>query len=138
MNRLNHLVEKCYKTENMLCNAVSMAKNTHLKNLMNNSSLLFKNLGDRIFLANVSEGGKTFFEYDQSKEVAEQWVDEASFRADSGHFSYYETTVNLHQSAIREIRAILQELDLSDDITKVLKRGIEELLENVQDLSTRN
>lgn len=56
MEDIHHLVEKCYNTDNILSLASQDTPSRELRDFLARSALLFKNLGDHLFLANVTLG----------------------------------------------------------------------------------
>ncbi|HZJ20743.1 MAG TPA: hypothetical protein VFD35_10380 [Pricia sp.] len=57
MEGLYPLVQKCYATDNILSSAARDAPSRELRDFLERSALLFKDLGDRIFVALVALGG---------------------------------------------------------------------------------
>ncbi len=132
MKGLHNLVEKCYATENILSLAAEEALGRELRYFLDRSALLFKNLGDQLFLAIVGQGGKPYFDPNGvGKE--RPWLERTSFRSAKENFDYYRIAVNAQRTAASELRSALNGRQKNDELHLVLSQGITELLRNIDE-----
>lgn len=132
MEGLHHLVAKCYSTDNILSLAAKETPGRELQDFLERSALLFKNLGDQLFLAIVAQGGEPYFDPDGGDGKERPWVEKASFRSAKEHFEYFTIAVKAQNSAASELSDTLVGRQKNDELHLVLSKGITELERNIK------
>lgn len=133
MKGLHNLVEKCYATENILSLAAEEAFGRELRYFLDRSALLFKDLGDQLFLAIVGQGGKPYFDLNSGVGKERPWLERTSFRSAKENFDYYRIAVNAQKTAASELRSALDGRQKNDELHLVLSKGIAELSRNIDE-----
>jgi len=132
MEGLHHLVEKCYATDNILSLAARNALSGELRDFLDRSALLFKNLGDLILLALMAQGGRPYFSVEDSGTKEQWWVEKKSFRSAREHFDYFRIAVKAQNAAVSELRDTLNERQMNNDLRLVISKGIAQLERNIE------
>ena len=132
MEGLHHLVEKCYAADNILSLAARDAPSRELHDFLERSALLFKDLGDRIFVDLVAQGGRAYFGLDDQGAKERPWVEKNSFRSARENFDHFRIAVRAQNTAISELRVILNERQGDDELHMSISKGIAQLARNIE------
>ncbi len=129
---LHHLVEKCYAADNIHSLTARETPSRELRGFLERSARLFKDLGDRIFVALIALGGRPYFGLDNRGAEERPWVEKNSFRSAREHFDHFRIAVKAQNTAVSELRDTLNERQGNDELQLVISKGIRQLARNIE------
>lgn len=132
MSDINTIIEKCYVTDNVVSSAIDNVNTVELKTFLKQSALLFKNLGDHLFIASVLNGGRVYFENNNKNQKSLSWVDKNSFHTHHKYYNYYEVAMDGHRRALDELEYTIKNTQVQDDVQQILIEGMRKLEQNME------